>query len=55
MQEVFTSEFWVMGGYAKYVWSAFGITLAVMVMLGVLSMNSHRKALRDVRRRREFE
>jgi heme exporter protein D len=52
-------EFFAMGGYAGYVWPAFGIVLTVMALLWITSVrgwnNSERTltSLRDHRRRRE--
>jgi heme exporter protein CcmD len=37
------TEFWAMGGYGQFVWSAFGITLAVLLGLWFAS----RKALKS--------
>jgi heme exporter protein D len=41
------SEFFAMGGYAKYVWSSFGIT-AIVLMLNLLAA---RRQLRQIRER----
>jgi heme exporter protein D len=53
------AEFLTMGGYAGYVWPAFGIVLFVMALLWISSMRSWRKSeqslasLRSHRRQRE--
>ena len=49
------AEFLTMGGYARYVWPAFGIVLFIMALLWVGSMRSWRKseqALASLRRHR---
>ncbi|WP_261815584.1 heme exporter protein CcmD [Vibrio gallicus] len=43
------SDFLAMGGYAGYVWSAFGITFGVMAFLFVFSQRSHTAILKEVR------
>lgn len=40
------STFFVMGGYAFYVWSAFGITLSALVINFLLPFFKHRQLLR---------
>ena len=40
--------FWAMGGYAAYVWPAFGFTLAVMVGLFAQSWRAARAAEREL-------
>jgi heme exporter protein D len=46
------AEFFAMGGHGAYVWSAYGITLVVLVINGWMAVRRHRKAvdaaLRDV-------
>lgn len=42
------SDFWAMGGYAGYVWSAFGITFFSMLILWVTSVRRSRTLLRQV-------
>lgn len=44
------TEFLAMGGYAAYVWSAFGLTFAVLVINVLAANRRHAKALRAVRR-----
>ncbi|GAB2665294.1 heme exporter protein CcmD [Vibrio panuliri] len=41
-------DFFAMGGYAGYVWSAFGITFFVMIALLVSSVRRHKALLNDV-------
>jgi heme exporter protein D len=43
------SEFFSMGGYAGYVWSAYGITLAVLVLNVWLALRRRRIALQRAR------
>ncbi|MFD2180227.1 heme exporter protein CcmD [Veronia pacifica] len=43
------SDFLAMGGYAPYVWSAFGITVLAMVGLIMTSALTHRKLLREIK------
>ncbi|KXS38951.1 heme exporter protein CcmD [Modicisalibacter tunisiensis] len=40
-----------MGGYAPYVWPAWGVTLAVLVGGGLQAVIEHRRRLRELRRR----
>lgn len=40
------SEFFIMGGHGAYVWSAYGITLAVLILNAWLARAKHRSALR---------
>lgn len=44
------SEFLAMGGYAVYVWSAYGITLLVLLLNIWSASRRHRAALEQVRR-----
>lgn len=39
------SEFLDMGGYARYVWTAYGITLVVIVLNAWLARRRHAQAL----------
>lgn len=43
------SELLAMGGYASYVWSAFGFTFLCLLVLLVSTVRRHRRLLRDVR------
>ena len=43
------SEFLNMGGYAAYVWTAYGITLVVIVVNGWLAVRGHARSLAGVR------
>ena len=47
------SEFLHMGGYAVYVWPCYGLTLAVLIMNGVLGRRRHAEAIAAARRRSE--
>lgn len=42
-----------MGGYAAYVWSSYGIFLAVLAVNVMAARRAHRAALRTARRRIE--
>lgn len=42
-------EFFAMGGYGKFVWSAYGITAIVIVLNIVLPILRHKKILRMLR------
>ncbi|CAH0525230.1 heme exporter protein CcmD [Vibrio hippocampi] len=45
------SDFVAMGGYATYVWSAFGITLLAMILLLISSLRRKSKLLQEIRNR----
>jgi heme exporter protein D len=49
------SEFFAMGGYAPYVWTAYGITLVVVVLNVWSARRRHAQALLSVRRMTESE
>ncbi len=42
-------EFLAMGGHYAYVWSSYGITLAVMVATVVVPLRRHRRLLAELR------
>lgn len=42
------SDFLAMGGYSVYVWSAFGITFASMLILFLLSLRRGNQLLEEV-------
>ena len=42
------SDFFAMGGYAVYVWGAYGVTAACMLIDPILAARRHRQALRDM-------
>ncbi len=42
------SDFFAMGGYAAYVWGAYAVTAACMLIDPILAARRHRRALRDV-------
>ncbi|GAA5646575.1 MULTISPECIES: heme exporter protein CcmD [Vibrio] len=42
------SDFFAMGGYAGYVWSAFGITFLALLILLLVSLRRGQRLLRDV-------
>jgi heme exporter protein D len=45
------NELLYMGGYAAYVWSAYGLTAAVLIGMIAHSLLWHRRLLKDLRRR----
>ncbi|KJY83081.1 heme transporter CcmD [Vibrio galatheae] len=42
------SDFFAMGGYASYVWTAFGVTFASMMVLYTLSVRRGQSLLNEV-------
>jgi heme exporter protein D len=48
------SAYLAMGGYAAYVWPAYGVTVIVGLAVGLLSLRRYRRA-RDLVRRLEQE
>lgn len=44
-------EFWTMGGYAYYVWPAYGVVLVVMLVNGFWPGRQRRKLLEELRHR----
>jgi len=49
------AEFFHMGGYAAYVWSAYGLALVVMVANFVIPIQRMRQVRRDLARRAKLE
>ena len=49
------SQFLAMGGYAPFVWTAYGITLVVMVLNAWAARRRHAQALNRVRQMGEAE
>ena len=47
------SDFLAMGGYAAYVWSAFGISFAAMLILLVSSVRRSKQLLHEVKAKME--
>ncbi|MDE1514592.1 MULTISPECIES: heme exporter protein CcmD [Vibrio] len=47
------SDFLAMGGYASYVWSAFGLTYLSMAVLWVASVRRKQQLLAEVRNKLE--
>ena len=45
------SDFFAMGGYAFYVWLAFGVSFVAMVGMVVSSMLTRRKIFNDINNR----
>lgn len=45
------SDFLYMGGYAVYVWTAYGLAAAVLIGMLAHSLLWHRRLLKDLRRR----
>ncbi|SJL82405.1 heme exporter protein CcmD [Vibrio palustris] len=48
-------DFLAMGGYAAYVWSAFGITFFSLFVLSLLSVKRHKRILDEVRQQQARE
>jgi heme exporter protein D len=46
-------EFLAMGGYAGYVWSAFGMTFGAMLILILMGLHRRKQILQDVKKRVE--
>ena len=44
-------EFFAMGGYAAYVWSAYALTCIVLVANWVLARRRHKQVLNELRNR----
>lgn len=42
------SEFFAMGGYAVYVWSAYGVTAIVLIGLAAASVTAAQRARREL-------
>jgi heme exporter protein D len=38
------SNFWAMGGYAAYVWPAYGISFAALAIAAIAVLRSHAQA-----------
>lgn len=49
------SEFFYMGGYALYVWLAYGVTLAVLSVLVLAPLWRYRRLRQDIARRRRLQ
>jgi len=49
------AEFFHMGGYASYVWSAYGLVLVVMLANFVVPIQRMRQVRRDLARRARLE
>lgn len=47
------SDFLTMGGYASYVWSAFGLTYLSMTILWIVSVRREKYLLNQVRNKLE--
>lgn len=49
------AQFLAMGGHGLYVWSTYGICMALMVWTAVLPVLARRRYLKDLDRRRRRE
>ena len=49
------SEFLHMGGYAAYVWSAYGISLVVLILNIILPIRREKVLLHSIRKRLQRE
>lgn len=47
------NEFLHMGGYAAYVWSAFGLSFLVLLINFILPLNTEKKILRQLKKKLE--
>ncbi|MGF1758375.1 heme exporter protein CcmD [Photobacterium sagamiensis] len=43
------SDFFAMGGYASYVWGAYGISFAAMLWILLTSLSKKRRLLADIK------
>ncbi len=53
MQEL--GEFLHMGGYAAYVWSAFGLSFLVLIVNVIIPLNTEKRILRDLKKKLDRE
>jgi heme exporter protein D len=44
------AEFFAMGGYAAFVWPAYGVSILTLVAAVIISLRAHAKARENVRR-----
>lgn len=49
------SDFWDMGGYGVYVWGAYAVTFALVLMEIILLRRSARDTRRRLKRMRQWE
>jgi len=49
------AEFFHMGGYAAFVWPAFGLSLVILLAGLLLPINNEKKTLRRLRKKMERE
>ncbi|ABR91644.1 heme exporter protein C in cytochrome biogenesis operon [Janthinobacterium sp. Marseille] len=49
------ADFLAMGGHGVYVWSAYGLCMALLTLNAVLPLLAHRRYLNDLARRRRRE
>ena len=49
------ANFWAMGGYAEYVWSAYAITFSVLLGCILIALWRHRALRRELRERHRKE
>ena len=47
------ANIFAMGGYAVYIWPAYGVTALVLVVATIVSVKAHRRAKNAVRRLEE--
>jgi heme exporter protein D len=43
------AEFLSMGGYAEYVWSAYGVTITIMMVMTLLALLKSRRTLHKLK------
>ena len=49
------SEFFNMGGYAVYVWSAYALTLDVLVINLIIPVRNEKQLIKNLRKRQQRE
>ncbi len=48
-------DFFAMGGYAFYVWTSYGLTFVVLLMLIIIPMIRHKQFLRELKAKLQKE
>lgn len=49
------SDFFAMGGYAKYVWISYGVTFALLIGLTIVSVRGRRNLINEIRSKQARE
>lgn len=50
---ILLSEFWAMGGYAEFVWPAYGVSILALLAIAVLSFRKMKATERNLTRLQE--